>query len=40
MVTTTILTLLVLPVVFTWAHRHRRPPPRDSDVNPTAAMLP
>ncbi|CAJ0814349.1 Cobalt-zinc-cadmium resistance protein CzcA [Ralstonia wenshanensis] len=40
MVTTTILTLLVLPVVFTWAHRHRRPPSRDSDVNPTAAMLP
>jgi len=40
MVTTMILTLLVLPVVFTWAHRHRRPPSRDSDVNPTAAMLP
>ena len=40
MVTTTILTLLVLPVVFTWAHRNRGTPPREPDVTPTAAMLP
>ena len=40
MVTTTILTLLVLPVVFTWAHRRRGAPPREPDETPTAAMLP